>query len=80
MPNLPDQETDAKLMPGEAASILGVTTKTLTAMTKLHPIILPSGHRRYLKAEVEALLNPPVDPVAQTAESAGVVSSEKRAS
>ena len=59
MPNIPDQETNAKLMPGEAAARLGVTTKTLTVMSALHPIVLPSGHRRYLAAEVEALLLPP---------------------
>ena len=58
MPNIPDQETSAKLMPGEAAARLGVTTKTLTVMSALHPIVLPSGHRRYLAAEVEALLVP----------------------
>lgn len=44
------------MMPGEAAEILGVTTKTLAKMPGLNPIILPSGHRRYLRREVQALL------------------------
>lgn len=43
-------------MPGDAARLLGVTTKTLAAMPDLHPIVLPSGHRRYLKSEVERIL------------------------
>lgn len=44
-----------RLMPGEAARMLGVSTKTLATMTGLNPIILPSGHRRYIRAEVIAL-------------------------
>lgn len=56
MAKLPTQEiTEPKLMPGDAARMLGVTPKTLAAMSDLHPIILPSGHRRYHRAEVEAL-------------------------
>ena len=58
MPNLPDQQIADKLRPGEAARILGVTTRTLTSMPSLHPIVLPSGHRRYIRAEVLALLTP----------------------
>jgi len=49
-----------RLMPGVAARIIGVTPKTLAAMTNLHPIILPSGHRRYLRSEVEGLARPKV--------------------
>ena len=56
MPNLPEQESTAKLMPGDAAKMLGVTTKTLSRMPGLTPIVLPSGHRRYLRTEVEALI------------------------
>jgi hypothetical protein len=56
MPNLPDQASSDKLMPGDAARMVGVTTKTLAAMKSLHPIILPSGHRRYLRSEIEALM------------------------
>jgi len=55
MPILPDQGNAEKLMPREAARLLGVTTRTLTSMTGLHPIVLPSGHRRYLRSEIEAL-------------------------
>lgn len=43
-------------MPGDAARILGVTPKTLANMPGLNPIVLPSGHRRYIRGEVEALL------------------------
>lgn len=56
MPNIPNLEPGDKMMPGEVAKLFGVTTKTVSAMTELNPIVLPSGHRRYLKAEVEALL------------------------
>lgn len=56
MPNIPDLETSEKLMPGEVARIFGVTTKTVAAMDELNPIVLPSGHRRYLKSEVDALV------------------------
>ena len=53
MAKLPDQ--DERLMPGDAAKMLGVTTKTLGTMRGLTPIVLPSGHRRYRRSEVEAL-------------------------
>jgi hypothetical protein len=43
-------------MPGDAARILGVTPKTLASMPGLNPIVLPSGHRRYIRSEIEALL------------------------
>lgn len=43
-------------MPGDAARLVGVTTKTLAAMPGLHPIILPSGHRRYLRSEIDRIL------------------------
>lgn len=55
MPQIPNQEVTDKLMPGDAARMLGVTTKTLSAMPNLHPIVLPSGHRRYLRSEIEAI-------------------------
>lgn len=38
--------------------MLGVTTKTVSRMAdsgRIHAITLPSGHRRYLAADVEAL-------------------------
>lgn len=56
MPKLPEQEHSDKLMPGEAARMLGVTTRTLADTKSLHPIILPSGHRRYLRSEIEQLI------------------------
>lgn len=56
MPKFPNLEVQDKLMPGDVARLLGVTTKTVAAIPDLHPIVLPSGHRRYLKEEVEALL------------------------
>jgi len=55
MPILPDQEIREKMMPSEAAKILGVTTRTLTSMKDLHPSFLPSGHRRYFTSEVMAI-------------------------
>lgn len=57
MPNLPNPSTSTKIMPGEAARMLGVRTQTLAHMTTLHPIILPSGHRRYLLSEIQDLFN-----------------------
>lgn len=56
MPNIPNLDVDEKLMPGDVARIFGVTTKTVATMPGLNPIILPSGHRRYLKSEVDALV------------------------
>lgn len=56
MPKLPDQGISDKLMPGEAARMVGVTTRTLADMKSLHPIVLPSGHRRYLRSEIEQLI------------------------
>ena len=46
------------MRPGEAATVLGVTTRTLIGIGALHPTMLPSGHRRYLRSEVEALAAP----------------------
>ena len=45
-------------MPSEAARMLHVTTKTLQRMAmrgKVAAVVLPSGHRRYLLAQIEAL-------------------------
>lgn len=45
-------------MPGEAARLLHVTTKTLQRMADRHEIaaiVLPSGHRRYRLREIEAV-------------------------
>ncbi|OJU39721.1 MAG: hypothetical protein BGN97_00435 [Microbacterium sp. 69-10] len=54
---LPDTE-GTLLMPSEAARMLHVTTKTLQRMAmrgKVAAVVLPSGHRRYLLAQIEAL-------------------------
>lgn len=51
-------ETDDLLMPSEAARMLYVTTKTLVRMAErgdIEVIKLPSGHRRYIRSQVEAI-------------------------
>ncbi len=53
--------TATLLTPGDAARMLHVTTKTLQRMAQrgdLAAVLLPSGHRRYRQADVEALLSP----------------------
>lgn len=45
-------------MPGEAASMLHVTTRTLQRMAirgEVEAIKLPSGHRRYVLSEIRDL-------------------------
>lgn len=47
------------LRPKEAGDMLGVTNRTLTNWERkglLVPVRLPTGHRRYRRGEVEALL------------------------
>lgn len=56
MAQIPNPSPDDRLMPGDAARLLGVTSKTLASMPGLNPIVLPSGHRRYIRSEVEALM------------------------
>jgi excisionase family DNA binding protein len=48
------------ISPGEAAAIAFVTTKTLARFADTGKIksIRPGSHRRYLRADVEALLAP----------------------
>ena len=49
------------ISPAEASHIASLTTKTLTRMADAGTIRakkLPSGHRRYLRSDVEALLTP----------------------
>ena len=46
------------LTPGEAARKLHVTTKTLQRMAlrgEVVAVVLPSGHRRYRQAEIDAI-------------------------
>lgn len=52
---------ESPLSPREVALVLGVSTRTVSRMAdsgQLHPVTLPSGHRRYDRAEVEALAKP----------------------
>jgi excisionase family DNA binding protein len=60
MTKKPETDAGAKFLPpSEAAGRLHVSTRTLTRMADrgdLHVVKLPSGHRRYLVSEVEALL------------------------
>lgn len=49
---------DHEITPKEAQAILGVSRETLRRYAGnglLHPRVLPSGYRRYDRAEVEAL-------------------------
>lgn len=53
--------TTEYITPGEASRIAFVTPRTMTRLAKrgtVRTLALPSGHRRYLRADVEALLNP----------------------
>lgn len=54
--------TDAPdyIRPAEAATIAYVSTKTLSRLAddgKVRSITLPSGHRRYCREDVEALVH-----------------------
>lgn len=47
------------LRPGEAAKMVGVSTRTLRNLEDsgvLNPVVLPSGHRRYKLNEIESIL------------------------
>lgn len=53
------------LVPSEAASLLGVTTKTLGRWARagrLEAVVTPGGHRRYRRHVIEALLVYETDP------------------
>lgn len=55
---------DDKLSVGEAAAILGVSTYTLRRWEKrgrISSLRTPTGHRRYGRADVEALLTQPTE-------------------
>lgn len=48
------------LTPGQAAALAGVTTRTILRYAsdgRLPSVELPTGHRRYRRADVEALLS-----------------------
>lgn len=49
------------MTPGEVIDMFGITPKTLRKWVKdglIAYIVLPSGHRRYLRAEIEAYMQP----------------------
>jgi hypothetical protein len=53
-----EDKQETLVMPGEAARALRVTTKTLQRMAQrneLSSVLLPSGHRRYIRVEIDAL-------------------------
>ncbi len=53
--------TEDLMTPGEVAKAFGVYAKTVAAWAdagKLSYITTPGGHRRYVRADVEALLHP----------------------
>jgi predicted site-specific integrase-resolvase len=56
----PNQASPDLLTPGQAAAIAHVTTRTIHrygTAGRLRYISLPSGHRRYVREDVEALLD-----------------------
>lgn len=51
-------DTSDLLRPAEAALLLGIHTKTLTRMAQagsIKSVLLPSGHRRYVREDIDAL-------------------------
>ena len=51
-------DTSDLMRPAEAALLLGIHTKTLTRMAlsgSIKSVLLPSGHRRYLRDDIDAL-------------------------
>lgn len=51
-------EASPYLMPGEAADMLGVSTTTLATWAlkgRVRAVTLPSGHRRYVREDIETL-------------------------
>ncbi|TDW64772.1 helix-turn-helix protein [Curtobacterium sp. PhB25] len=58
MPNKTEPAELPDLMPGEAAQLLHVSTKTLTRMADrgvVAAVTLPSGHRRYFRSSIDSL-------------------------
>lgn len=56
-----ERQVPDMLSPEEAARLLGISTRTLARYAREHRIravMLPSGHRRYRTADIQALLNP----------------------
>lgn len=53
-------EPEVLLAPREAAAALHVHSRTLQRMAErgeLSPVFLPSGHRRYRKSDIDAIVN-----------------------
>jgi predicted site-specific integrase-resolvase len=66
------------MRPAEVCRELQVSRTTLINMEErgeLHPIYLPSGHRRYLRSEINSLLNPHAPSEDASRPSEGAVSS-----
>lgn len=64
MTQRPNPDAEELLMPGEAAAIAGVTPRTIYRYGsdgRLTFVTLPSGHRRYHRESVEALITPLAD-------------------
>lgn len=59
------EETEVKellISSGEVASMLGVTVQTVLRWVKMDlidSILLPSGHRRFRKSDIDIIKNPP---------------------
>ncbi len=75
-----DQDEAAYIRPGEAARLAFISTKTLSRLAdagRIESLKLDSGHRRYNRIDVLALLTPsaPVESVSPEAtDSTGAVS------
>lgn len=53
---------DEMLMPSQAAALLGVSTDTLkrwASAGRISVVRLPSGHRRFRRGDIDALLTHP---------------------
>jgi excisionase family DNA binding protein len=53
-----DHPASDYITPGEAADKLGISRTTLGRMVErgdIKPLTLPSGHRRYLRSDIEKL-------------------------
>jgi excisionase family DNA binding protein len=60
-PVMTERQMPDMLSPEEAARLLGISPRTLARWAREHRIpavILPTGHRRYRVADIEAVLHP----------------------
>lgn len=61
MPQRTIQTAPDYLTPGQAAAIAGVTTRTIYrygTAGRITFVVLPTGHRRYHRESIEALVSP----------------------